>query len=380
MPSPRVLFVSKPVAPPWHDGSKNLVRDVAAHLERVTPTVMSTEAFARASSLPPRVRVEPVYSAASRFTPPFAANTRVFARLLRGDPLDLWHFIFAPNAASSGAALAAKRVRRLSGFRGPVVQTVASAPRTFEGVSRLLFGDHIIALSEWTRRRLVDAGATRAPIHVIPPCAAAPAEPAEGVVRALRARHDLRGKVVLYPGDYEFSQGARTVVAALPRVLAEVPNLTAVFACRAKTPRAAVAEAELQREVERLGLAPRVRYLGEVPDMPALLRASVVVAFPVDDLYGKVDVPLVLLEALALGVPLVVAAGGPLEELAPAASEVPPGAPERLAAAVVGLLAPGAALEAAKLGRTLYGERFTPSVVARAHDALYERALGVAPA
>lgn len=379
MAPPRVLFVSKPVAPPWHDGSKNLVRDVASHLERASPTVMSTEAFARASSLPPRVRVEAVYRASSRFSPPFAANARVLARLLRGDPLDLWHFVFAPNAASSGAALAAKRARRLMGFRGPVVQTVASAPRTFEGVSRLLFGDHVVALSEWTRRRLVDAGATRVPIHVIPPCATAPAEPNDAAVRALRARHDLRGRVVLYPGDYEFSHGARTVVAALPHLLGEAPDLTAVFACRAKTPRAAVAEAALQREVERLGLAPRVRYLGEVPDMPALLRATDVVAFPVDDLYGKVDVPLVLLEALALGVPVVAAAGGPLEELAAAASMVPPGAPDRLAAALVALLEPGAGRAAARAGRALYADRFTPAVVARAHDALYERALGPAP-
>lgn len=373
--SPRVLFVSKPIAPPWHDGSKNLVRDVASHLERTTPTVLSTDTFARASTLPARVRVEPVYRAASRFSPPFAANARVLARLLAGDPLDLWHFVFAPNTASSGAALAAKRLRRLSGFRGPVVQTVASAPRTFEGVGRLLFGDHVVALSEWTRRRLVEAGATRAPIHVIPPCALAPAEPAAEAVLALRARHALRGKVVLYPGDYEFSQGARGVVAALPHVVAQAPDVTAVFACRAKTPRAAGAEAALQREVERLGLGPRVRYLGEVPDMPALLRASDVVAFPVDDLYGKVDLPLVLLEALALGVPIVAASGGPLGELASAASMVPPGDAERLAAALVALLDPARAREAARAGEVLYASRFTPAVVARAHDALYERAL-----
>ena len=35
-----VLFVSKPVAPPWNDSSKNLVRDIAGHLQRHSPVLM----------------------------------------------------------------------------------------------------------------------------------------------------------------------------------------------------------------------------------------------------------------------------------------------------------------------------------------------------
>ena len=33
----RILMVSKPVAPPWNDSSKNLVRDVAGHLRGTAP-------------------------------------------------------------------------------------------------------------------------------------------------------------------------------------------------------------------------------------------------------------------------------------------------------------------------------------------------------
>ena len=36
---PDVLLVSKPIAPPWHDSSKNLVRDLASHL-LITLTVV----------------------------------------------------------------------------------------------------------------------------------------------------------------------------------------------------------------------------------------------------------------------------------------------------------------------------------------------------
>ena len=40
---PRVLFVSKPIAPPFHDGTKCLVRDVASELRDFSPVVMTTK-------------------------------------------------------------------------------------------------------------------------------------------------------------------------------------------------------------------------------------------------------------------------------------------------------------------------------------------------
>ena len=368
---PRVLFVSKPIAPPWHDGSKNLVRDVASNLERAVPTVMTTDAFAGASTLPTFVRCEGIYRASGGFSPAMLANARVLARLLRGDPHDVWHFVFAPNPASSGAALVAKNLRRLMGFKGPVVQTVASAPKSFDGVARLVFGDRVVALSEFTRGRLVGAGVTGVPIHVIPPCATAPARARDEDVAALKAKHDLKGKIVLYPGDIEHSRGARNVVAAMPPLLRHRSDVTLVLACRKKTAQADQAERDVLTEVARLGIRAKVRSVGEVASMATWLAAADVVAFPVDDLYGKVDVPLVLIEALALGVPLVVAEGGPLEALTPAANAVPLGDDDALAFALSEALSDEACAAARVEGEKLYHARFSPAVVARAHDDLY---------
>src|SRR4051794_13375243 len=105
----RVLFVSKPIVPPWHDGSKNLVRDIARHLVHARPTVMT---MAGAAPIGERVTSEAVYVDAGRFAPGLVANARVIRRLLTGDPHDIWHFVFAPNPASSSAATLARRARR----------------------------------------------------------------------------------------------------------------------------------------------------------------------------------------------------------------------------------------------------------------------------
>ena len=78
-----VLFVSKPVAPPWNDSSKNLVRDIAGHLERHSPVLMGRPGQACPID---RGRVEAVYGAASEgsFAPSIRENLGVFRHLLLG--------------------------------------------------------------------------------------------------------------------------------------------------------------------------------------------------------------------------------------------------------------------------------------------------------
>jgi phosphatidylinositol alpha-1,6-mannosyltransferase len=362
----RVLFVSKPVVPPWNDGSKNLVRDVASHLVRARPTVMVSPG---AAPLGGGIVEEAVYGETGTFAPSASANARVLARLMFGDPLDAWHFVFAPNPASSAAAWMAIRSRRARGWKGRVVQTIASVPRSFRGVGRLLFGDVVVAQSEHTRARLVDNGVAPALLRVVAPCAEAPrvCKPAELAEARRACGLEGAGPIVLYPGDYEVSTGASTVVAAARAIARDLPDARVVLACRRKTPRAERIEAELRESARDLG--GLVRFLGDVPDMHALLTLADVVAMPVDDLYGKVDVPLVVIEALALGKPLVLSSGGPLESVH-TANFVAPSDPQALAAACISALR-GQARESALEGARLYAERFSPAVVAAAYDEIY---------
>jgi hypothetical protein len=83
-----------------------------------------------------------------------------------------------------------------------------------------------------------------------------------------------------------------------------------VFACRAKTERAP----EIRRALASR-LDPRaVRFVEQV-DLPALIQLASVIVFPVEDLRGKVDLPISLLEAMQLRVPVVAWNYGPLSDL-----------------------------------------------------------------
>ena len=362
----RVLFVSKAIVPPYHDGTRCLVRELSTHLRRARATVLTTPG---APPPGPGVEVEPVYrGGAGSFAPALRDNARVLLRLLTGSRHDLWHFVFAPNPPSSTAGRLAMTLRRV-----PTVQTVASVPRTFDGSPRLLFGRRVVCQSADTRDRLVAAGAPADRLDVIPPPLSPPVVTPDEIAAARRhlGLADDVGSLLVYPGDLEFSGGAAAVARAAPELLAGAPDARLVFACRAKTPRAREVAERLQRELAPLG--ERVIFAGQVPSLPALLAASRLVLFPVDDLYGKVDLPLSLLEAQSLGVPVVALQKGPLVELEGAIA-LP--SVDRLAAVCLDVLGDDRAWrQHQSAGRAAVARRHDPVAITEAYEQLYDRLL-----
>ncbi len=357
-----VLFVSKPVQPPWNDSSKNLVRDVASHLRRYRGRVM-----VRAGAAPPEgAEALPVYGpGAGGFGPPLLDNLRVLAALGFERRSKLWHFFFAPNPRSSAAARLTARARRR-----PTVQTLCSAPPAEVDLARVLFADVNVVLSAHTEERLRAAGI---PARRIPPAIPAIEVPSQGERIRVRAQLGLPpGPLVVYPGDLEFGGGGRRVLEAV----AGLPDTHLVMACRAKTERAASVEAELRAWADRQ-LGPRVSWFGETPHIHGLLGTADVVALPSETLYAKMDYPLVLLEAMSMERPVIVAEGTPAEELAAGGGAVAV-APDTDAVreALSQLLDDAArAADVGAAGRAKVLAEHDPCRMARAYEEVYDSVL-----
>ncbi|MCA9666087.1 MAG: glycosyltransferase family 4 protein [Myxococcales bacterium] len=375
VPTP-VLLVSKPVTPPWNDSSKNLVKDLALAGEGfeyhvLTPRDTPFDASRAAS----RVVSHGVYGGAGEHTPGLLANLRVLLHLLRSARAPLWHFFFAPNPRTSSAARALITVRRRR-----AVQTICSRPRSFDGVERQLFGERVITVSRATREALLAAGVAPSRVLHIPPGIALPAARDAATRARTRARygvpegHDL----LLYPGDYQFSRAADTALRAL---IALGPRpVTLVMACRIKQAASRAEEARLQAAAGAGGVAERVRFVNEVPDILDLVAASDLCLLPAESLYAKMDLPLVLIEAMALGVPIVVAEGTPSVELldddARVGLAVPPRDAGALAKAIGELLdAPQRRRLMGDAARRSAQRRYSIGEMARRHEALYRELL-----
>lgn len=360
-------MVSKPVAPPWNDSSKNLVRDLASAMRRHVPVVMQARGRAHALG---RAESAAVYGGApGGFAPALADQARVLTRLLasRGEPI--FHFFFAPNPKTSAVGRLASALRRRR-----TVHTVCSAPREGQPLDRVLFADRTVVLSKLTEARFLAGGFPRERLVRIAP--AVPAlEPLSGDARAAtRASLEIPPSAVmfLYAGDLEMGGGARRVVDAA--LALDGTNAVVVMACRRKTAAAADEERALRAKVSACNAEARFRWIGETSAILALVGASDALLLPSTDLYAKMDYPLVVLEAMALGRPAVVAEGTPAAELAELGGVVAVPAGEGALRSTMERLAGDEAEREAlgALGRAVARERLSPRAMAAAYESLYD--------
>lgn len=305
----RVLLVSKPVAPPWDDSSKNLARDVATLARTVWPTVFTDAVGQRVLSAHGLGR-DQLLTVPSVFSRPVPPSWFALGRLLRAPRNELWHFFFAPNRRSSSAARATAWLRRAR-----TVHTVCSQPKRGPEDRRLLFADVTVVLSEHTERALSacswPAGALRRIAPGVPRLR--PLSSGERVRYRRRFGLPEQEAVLLYPGDLEFGDGAPKMLEATARMRCPAHL---VMACRPKTPAAAEVQRRLAQSPAARRLGTRLHWVGRTEDILGLVGSADVVALPTVDFYAKMDLPLVLIEAMWMERAVVVAAGSPAEELA----------------------------------------------------------------
>ena len=291
-----VLFVSKPVEPPWNDSSKNLVRDLAGAMVRHRPIVMtSRDAPPTALGL---AKIEALYSPRDMgHASGLSDQARVLGRLLLGRSGDIVHYFFAPNRRTSSVARGVTWARRR-----PTIQTVCSAPAVGEHLRQILFADRSVVLSTHTEQRFLAAGVAADRLLLIPPCIPPLPMPSPASQRATRKRHGLDGErpLLVYPGDLEFSKGADRCLEVLADLPKE-PGATLAVCARFKTPAARNRLAELRATAKRLKVEGRVRFLGEISDIHDVLATADVVLLPAENLYAKMDLPLVLLDVSSIG-------------------------------------------------------------------------------
>jgi glycosyltransferase involved in cell wall biosynthesis len=223
-------------------------------------------------------------------------------------------------------------------------------PRSIRRAVRVLVG------SQWTRERIADTYALPAEKVVVTPYGVDPIFTPEGP----RTNH---GSYLLFVGALQPRKDPICAVKALARL---DPELKLLFVGPEKR-----GGNEVRREVARLGLEQRVRFLGHVPkeELSALYRGAECLVLPSrDEGFG-----LPVLEAMASGTPVVASTAGALPEIAgEAAVLVPPRDPAALAEGVERALAERDRLHALGLERS---RRFTWEETARLTAAVYEELL-----
>jgi len=180
------------------------------------------------------------------------------------------------------------------------------------------------------------------------------------------------GPVVLFVGRLHQRKGLDHLVAAMPEVLARVPDARLLIAGRGER------EGQVRSMVRRLGLEGSVELLGHVPDgeLPSLYGRASVLAMP--SLYEGFG--LVMLEAMASAVPVVAFRTGAAADLVRDGETGYLADPSTLGERLSRLLErPNEAAAMGRHARELVLSDFTPRRMAERTLEAYERAIAMVP-
>lgn len=317
----------------------------------------------------------------SRAMVDLAAVRRLSGRLHSGE-VDLLHAHNGPAALSAALAVQLARVGRCVATQHFLEPSHVARG----GVSGVLFRrahrwvndrtDHSIAVSEAARQHMLARGDVPASrITVIPNGIPAPDRDALAPPSCIRTELGIPASapLVTCAARLEEEKDIGSLVAAMAEVAASCPTARCVIAGEGSQKQA------LLDQIARSGLHDRVRLIGYRSDAVAIMNAGDLFVLPsLAEPFG-----LVLLEAMALGKPVIATrSGGPLEIVVEGQTGllVPPADPAALSRAVLGLLRdPKARAEMGRNGRERYREHYMVERMAEATCAVYCRALN-APA
>jgi glycosyltransferase involved in cell wall biosynthesis len=367
----RVLLVSSvPLAAPWNGADKNLARLLAMH-DQNNGYILQSDGNEPWSD--DRIRVT-----RDRAASPLPGNWQKMKALLfllrQTRHADLIHIVASIRHPNPLVGRFLRLWKRVTGR--PLLHTALSVGDGAVQAGHFA-GDTTVVVSEFDRERLVRAG-VKAVERLFPPLDWRTLETKTSPAN-LSAQWQLGRRAILYPGHYGPHGGVQECIAAFARLPRSLDDAVLVLACRtypgqdpAREGQRAVAQAE------RLGVAERVRIMGEVGDMAALITACAVTVLLPSRLEGKMAIPLVLLESLALGRPVITGSHPPLNEaLFAGGLAVPPGDIPALAEALAQLLSDtNLRQQLGRTGRDAVRQACDPQKAVQQYQQIYARLAG----
>ncbi|MFB7663458.1 glycosyltransferase family 4 protein [Kitasatospora sp. NPDC056138] len=289
----------------------------------------------------------PVIRDRTRMMVPTPRVTRRAAEILRAEGCDSVWFGAAAPLGLMAPALRRAGAGRLLGMTHGHEAAWAQLPASRQLLRRIGAGtDTLTYLGEYTRSRIAAAvgpGAAERMVQLPPGVDEQTFRPDSGGA-AVRARLGLSDRpVVVCVSRLVPRKGQDTLIAAMPQILASVPD--AVLLIVGGGPYLA----DLRKLAEATGVSDSVRFTGAVPweELPAHYGAGDVFAMPCRTRRGGLDVEglgIVYLEASATGLPVVAGDSG--------------GAPDAVLEGETGYVVPGrsTAATAERIVRLLHDE------------------------
>ncbi len=296
----KILLVTRPVAPPWDEASKNFAYYLAKSALNFKFSVLTPGII---KNLPANINQLPVYTK-NNLNLSWGQRLRLLKLTLVVKNFDILHFMLTPskfNAFAFKLFLTSKDTK--------TVQTIATLREDLlsdDDFKKILFADLLITYSDYAKNKLAKLGFENV-VRIYPGIDLQKFQPQEKDEETL-SLFNIKSSdfVIIYPGEYVRLGATDDIVASLPELFKQIPNAKFVFANRFKNEKDIQKKAEVVEALKDAGILDKVVFTDTFSDMPKIYNIADVVVFPVRNMQGKFDVPLAVIEAMACEKPVII--------------------------------------------------------------------------
>jgi len=295
----KILLVTRPIAPPWDEGSKNFAFYLAKTLSMFNFFLL-TNGFL--PNLPPHIHQKPIYTS-NKLT--YFQKLRLLKLIRMKNNFNIIHFMLTPNrlnAFSFKTFIASKRAK--------TIQTIATLredlfkDRDFKDI---LFADLLITYSDYAKNKLTSLGFKNV-VRIYPGIDIGYYQKKEKKPEYMQQYGFSNSDFVInFSGEYVRLGAMDDVVQSFIEISKLIPNAKLSLALRLKNQKDADKKKEVIEIFRKNNLLDRVAFHDdgsyEMPDIYNLCDISI---FPVRDMIGKFDVPLAVIEAMACEKPVII--------------------------------------------------------------------------
>lgn len=308
----KILLVTRPISPPWDEASKNFAYYLAKTLDSLKFTLLTKGTL---PDLPEHVRQEPIYTASSYLDFGFMQKARLLKLVGIKNEFDVIHYLMTPNKLNAFCSKTFFKSKRAK-----TIQTIATLREDLysdEDFKKMLFTDAIITYSDYAKNKLADLGFQNV-VRIYPGIDIAH-------YRKKEKRPDYMKKfgfsgsdfIINFSGEYTRLGAMDIVVQSFIEISKSIPNAKLSLAVRIKNKEDVKKKKAVMETFKKNDLLEKVAFHDngtyEMPDIYNLCDISI---FPVENMIGKFDVPLAVVEAMACEKPVIISKIPVLEEFA----------------------------------------------------------------
>ncbi|MCK4919014.1 MAG: glycosyltransferase family 4 protein [Candidatus Pacebacteria bacterium] len=309
MKQTKILFITRPISPPWDEGSKNLSYNISKHINNFIIYLLSNK---KANlSIKKNIIKEDIYinNKLSLLNKTILLNYL----LKKNHEIKIFHLFFTPKAITS--SIIKKIVQKKNKI---IIQNIPSVNSVKTINKNTLIGNTIICLSDYSKNKLNLLGFNNVK-KIYPGIDINKFKQEEkNLTLSKKLNISTDEKIILYPGNFYYQDEIRMLTNLIKYLKEKNNRFKFIFACRDRKD-FLFNESNLKKKARAIILKNNLKestiFLETICNMKELINLSDIVVFPLYQSSRKLDIPMILLESMACKKPIIITDIPPINEI-----------------------------------------------------------------